>query len=79
MEYHKDVSELEVVLDRYTLARGWLLHCWNYGSKREEMGRDAVHEQMEVEYYGSRSRNHHLAVVRLIRILSFLCGCDRGE
>jgi len=34
---------------------------------------------MEVEYYRARSQNHHLAVVRLIPILSFLCGRDGGE
>jgi hypothetical protein len=33
---------------------------------------------MEVEYYHARSQNHHLAVLRLRRILSFLCSCNRG-
>ena len=34
---------------------------------------------MEVEYYHARSQNHHLAVVRLLRVLSFPCGHNRGE
>jgi len=56
-----------------------LLYLWNHRQKGEEKGRDVVLEWMEVEYYRAQSKNHHLAVVRLICILSFLCGCDRGE
>jgi len=73
------MSKLEVAPDRYTHSRGWLLNRWNHYLKGEEKARDAVHERMEVEYYRARSQNHHLAVVRLIPILSFLCGPDRGE
>jgi len=73
------VSELEVALDPYTHSRCRLLYRWNHRRKGEEKGHDAVHERMEVEYYHARSQNHHLAVVWLIRILSFLCGRDRGE
>jgi len=57
------VFELEVAPDRYTHSQGWLLYRWNRHPKGEEMSRDAVHERMEVEYYGARSQNHHLAVI----------------
>ena len=73
------MSELEVALDRYTHSRCQLLYHWNHRRKGEEKCCDAVHEQKEVEYYGARSHNDHLPVVRLISILSFLCGCDGGE
>jgi len=43
------------------------------------MGRNAVREWIEVEYYRARSQNHRLAVVWLIRILSFCGGRDRGN
>jgi len=73
------MSELEVTLDRYMHSCCRLLYRWNHRWKGEEKGRDAVHERMEVEYYRAQSRNHHLAVFRLIRILSLLCGRDGGE
>jgi len=73
------MSELEVALNRYTHSRCRLLHCSNHRPKGENKGRDVVHERMEVEYYGAPSQNHYLAVVPLIRILSFLCGHNRGE
>jgi len=57
-------------------SRWWLLDLWNNRRKDEAKGRDAVHESMEVEYYRTRSQNHHLAVVWRIHILSFLCGHD---
>jgi len=79
VEYHKYVSELEVALDRYTDSCCWLLYRWNHHRNGEKKGRDAVHERMEVEYYRARSQDHHLAVVRLIRILSFLGGRDGSE
>jgi len=60
-------------------SRCRLLYRWNHCRKGEKKGRDAVHERMEVEYYRARLQNHHLAVVWLIRILSFLCGRDGGE
>jgi len=34
---------------------------------------------MEVEYFRARSQTHHLAVVRLIIVLSCHCGRNRGE
>jgi len=73
------MSTLEVAPDRYTHSRGWLLYRWNHYPKGEEKARNAVNERMEVEFYAARSQNHHLAVVRLIRILSFVCGPDGGE
>ena len=73
------MSELEVALDRYTYSRCRLLYRWNGGLKGEENGHDAVHERIEVESYRARSQNHHLAVVRLIRKQSFLCGRNGGE
>jgi len=72
------VSKLEVALDRYTHSRCRLLYRCNHHRKGEKKGRDAVHERMEVEYYRAQSQNHHLAVVQLIPILSFLCGRDGG-
>jgi len=79
VEYHKYVSELEVALDRYMYSRCRLLHRSNYHRKGEEQGHDVVHKRMEVEYYRARSQNHHLEVVWLIRIISFLCSRDGGE
>jgi hypothetical protein len=60
-------------------SRCWLLYRWNHRRKCEEKRHDAVRERIAVEYYRAQSQNHHLAVVWLIRILSFLCGCDGGE
>ena len=44
-----------------------------------EKGRDADHERMDVEYNRARPQNHHLAVIRLIHILSSHCGRERCE
>jgi len=79
MESHRYVSELEVALDRYTPCGYWLLYCWIHCWKGEEKRRHAVHELMKVEYYHAQLQNHHLAVVSLIGILSYLCGGDEGE
>jgi hypothetical protein len=73
------VSAPEVALDRYTHSQGGLLYRWNHLWQGEEKGRDVFPERIEVEYYHARSQNHHLAVVRLICILSFLCGRNSGE
>jgi len=73
------VSKLEVALDRYTHSCCRLLYHWNHRPKGGKRRRDVAHERLEAEYYRARSQNHHLAVVRLIRILSFLCGRDGGE
>ena len=70
---------MEVALDRYTHTRCWLLYRWNHGQKVEEKGHNAVYAQMEVEFYRAQLQNHHLVVVQLVSILSFLCWCDGGE
>ena len=73
------MSGLEVALDQYTHSRFWLLYRWNHSQKGEEKGRDAVHERMEGEFNCDRSQNHHLPVVWLIHILSFVHGHDEGK
>jgi len=79
VEYHKYVAKLEVALDRYTHSCCRILYCWNHRQKGDDKGCDAVHERMEVEYYCAQLQYHHLAVVRLICMLSFLWGRERGE
>ena len=56
----------------------WLLSRWNHHWKCAEKGSNAVHERMEVEFYGAQSQNHHLGVGQLTRILSFVCGREVG-
>jgi len=73
------VSELQVELNRYTHLRCRLLNRWNRHLEGEEKDRDAVHERMEVGQYHAPLQTHHLEVVELKCIVSFLGGCDGGE
>jgi len=63
VEYHKSVSELEVALDRYTHSCCLLLYRRNHRQNVVGKGRNAVYEQMKVEFYRAQSQNHRLAVV----------------
>jgi len=49
-----------------------LVYHWKHHWKCEEKGRDALQEWIEVKYWRAQSQMHHLAVVQLIRILSFV-------
>jgi hypothetical protein len=51
VEYHKYASELVVAPDQYTYPHCQLLYRWNHRRKCEEMGHNAVTEQIGVEYY----------------------------
>jgi len=78
-EYHEYISELEVALDWYTHSRCRHLYDWNHCWKGEQKRCDPIHEWREVEYQHAWLQNHPPAVVRLICILSFLCGHPRNS
>lgn len=73
------MSTLDVALDHCRQSDWWLLPCSNHGQKGEENGHNVVNESMEVEFYRAQSENYFLAVVQLICIRSFHCGCDGAE
>jgi len=73
------MSEIAVALGRYMHFHYQLLYRWNHHWKGEDIGHNAVHERMEVEYCCAWWRNHHPAVLRQICICSSHCGCDGGE
>jgi len=79
VEYRKYMSKLEVALDQSTRSRCRHLNRWKYCRKGEAICRDAVRGRMQAKYYRAQSLNHHLVVVRLIRIVSFVCGRDSGD